>query len=112
MKKYCLLIVLVLIFSTSLFGAVAFAEEASATDFDTTFVLNDLNDAQILGETFDATNYKERFPQSDNGSVQLLAFVELGFSLDYSYQKAYGLYLYIYSPTGVEIEDKRVWTAY
>lgn len=102
MKKITLILVLILIATTigSGVSSIAFAAE---TSFDSTYVLDDLNGSQINGEQFNVVNYgysKER-------QAQVLTFAEYGFNYDSSKQNYYGLYVYVYNPSGQAISNGR-----
>ena len=73
--------------------------EVSSNPFDETYVLNDLNGAEINGKIFDVADY----PQSDGGEARLLEFVEWEFSTKFEYRYSYGLYFYLYNPSGKAI---------
>lgn len=92
-----LLIVAVLPFS-------AVFAEVSVQGFDGTSIYDDLKDASILGKTFDINDY----PVNENGTPELLAFVEFAFSLKHEYQPYYGLYLYVYYPQGNLVVDSEL----
>ena len=72
------------------------ASTSTVETFDTRSIYEDLQDAEILGETFDISNYSP----NENGAPQLLAFTEFAFTLLNDYQQYYGLYLYLYFPQG------------
>lgn len=92
-----LLIVAVLPFS-------AVFAEMSVEGFDSSSIYEDLKDASILGKTFDINDY----PVNENGTPELLAFVEFAFSLKHEYQPYYGLYLYVYYPQGNLVVDSEL----
>lgn len=73
--------------------------EVGSNPFDVTYVLNDLNGAEINGKIFDVADY----PQSNGGEVRLLEFVEWEFSTKFEYRYSYGLYFYLYNPSGKTI---------
>lgn len=85
----------VLLLAVALPFSAVFAE-TSVEGFDSTSIYDDLKDASILGKTFDINDY----PANENGTPELLAFVEFAFSLKHEYQPYYGLYLYVYYPQG------------
>ncbi|MCM1195149.1 MAG: hypothetical protein NC332_04360 [Firmicutes bacterium] len=96
MKKLSLILVIVLIASCLGSGLTSVAFAATPIAFDNTDVLDDLNDSRIAGEQFDAANYgysKER-------QAQVLTFAEYGFNYDSDKQNYYGLYAYVYNPSG------------
>lgn len=104
MKKLSLVLVIILIASCLGSGLMSIAFAASNTiAFDNTDVLDDLKDSQIMGEQFDPINYgynKER-------QAQVLTFAEYGFNYDADKQQYYGLYVYVYNPSGQAIADER-----
>jgi len=82
------------------FGAFNKAH-AQTVSFDETSVLADLSGATIYGKSFDVADY----PKNAYGELRLLDFVEYSFSVSYDLRDYYGLYLYVYNPTGEKIED-------
>ena len=96
------LLAVLLIAAVLPFSAV-FAE-VSVQGFDGTSIYDDLKDASILGKTFDINDY----PVNENGTPELLAFVEFAFSLKHEYQPYYGLYLYVYYPQGNLVVDSEL----
>lgn len=80
--------------------AVVFAEDSSHP-FDNSNVLDDLNGSTVLGKKFSVDDY----PRNLLGQPQLLSFAEFCFSTDINYASNYGLFLYVYNPSGVQIED-------
>lgn len=93
------LLAVLLIAAVLPFSAV-FAE-TSVEGFEGSSIYDDLKDASILGKTFDINDY----PVNENGTPELLAFVEFAFSLKHEYQPYYGLYLYVYYPQGNLVVD-------
>ena len=85
----------VLLLAVALPFSAVFAE-TSTEGFDDASIYDDLKDASILGKTFDINDY----PVNENGTPELLAFVEFAFSLKHEYQLYYGLYIYVYYPQG------------
>ncbi len=106
--KIFTLVALSLLIALCLTFSVAFAEESdatlSATNFDDTSVLADLNGAVIDGKEFSVNDY----PLSDERVPRLLEFVEFSFSINMEYQNLYGLYYYFYNPSGKEIADSEL----
>lgn len=76
------------------------AGRSSVERFESGDVLQDLKGAQIAGKEFTTADY----PQDNNGRPQILSLSEFGYSASGD-QTDYGLYLYVYNPTGMEIED-------
>jgi len=77
-----------------------FAAE-NTTDFEQTDVLEDLLTSEINGNAFEITDY----PYNESGNVRIIAFVEYCYSYRVNLRENYGLYLYIYNPKGIEIDD-------
>lgn len=72
---------------------------ATSNEFDRTNVLDDLKSSTIAGENFNPDEYE----YTDERELKVLSFVEYGFGVkDTSH---YGLYVYVYNPTGVAIKD-------
>lgn len=99
MKKIAIILATILIFCClgSVHTGIAFATSEIA--FDNTYVLDDLNESKIAGEQFNLINYgysKER-------QAQILTFAEYGFNYDSDKQNYYGLYVYVYNPSGQAI---------
>lgn len=87
-----------LLVSVLLTGTTAFAA-TPANDFDKTAVLDDLNGSTIDGKAFNLADY----PKSDRREPRLLQFAEFAFSESAEYSQYYGLYLYLYNPSGKSI---------
>ncbi|NCA68304.1 MAG: hypothetical protein EOM87_09630, partial [Clostridia bacterium] len=79
-------------------SAVAYAVDNS-TSFESTNVLEDLINSNAGGAAFDLRD----FPFNENGSIQIINFVEYCFSYKKNMQSNYGLYVYIYNPKGINI---------
>ncbi len=94
MKKYVTLLILLVLFSTSLIGTNAFAADIFAENFDESYVLTDLSNATIFDKPFDVADY----PKDDKGELRLLDFSEWCFSTRFDLRDNYGLYLYVYNP--------------
>jgi len=75
---------------------------ASGDVFDATNVLDDLKSSTVNGKSFDIRNY----PYNENGALNVLNFVEFGYSYKSNLRKNYALYVYIYNPKGINISDK------
>ena len=78
------------------FSITVSAATSVANEFDNTDVLEDLKSATVNGKPFDLSNY----PLNESGSIQVLNFVEYCYSNRSSMQGNYGLYVYIYNPSG------------
>lgn len=91
----------VLLFAAFFAGqAMPRAAAATASNFAETNVLDDLmSSSDEDGNAFDITD----FPYNDHGRVQLITFAEYCYSYAANMRTNYGLYLYIYNPTGQEI---------
>lgn len=81
-------------------SAVAYAAE-SDLEFDKTYVLDDLEASAVNGVTFDVDDY----PYDKDGDIQLIGFVEYGYSAYQNMQQNYGLYVYLYNPRLLDITD-------
>lgn len=101
MKKISIILVLLLIFSSLGCGySTAFATVAS--DFDNTYVLDDLKDAQIDNVVFNPDYYG----YSQEKEPRVLSFAEYCYGYNSEKQSNYGLYIYVYNPSGKAIQDK------
>ena len=99
MRIIAIIIALVILISlTSVGGIYAAADEGG---IDNTDVLSDLKNMTIDGEKFNVEDY----PASDEGSPQIIAFVEYCFSYYANNQGAYSLYIYLYNPAQLDIKD-------
>jgi hypothetical protein len=67
--------------------------------FDGIDVMSDLEDATVNDKVFDVANY----PYIENARPQFILFAEYAYTFKKSLQGNYGLYLYIYNPSGLEI---------
>lgn len=72
---------------------------ATSVNFDRTNVMNDLNGATINGKVFDIKDY----PFDENGSVQVISFMEYCYSFKANMRTNYGLYFYLYNPRGANL---------
>lgn len=102
MKKLAFVLILIIV-TMSLGCGISTAFAATETAFDNTYVLDDLNESNIAGEQFNLVNYgysKER-------QAQVLTFAEYGFNYDIDKQNYYGLYVYVYNPSGQVIGKER-----
>ena len=80
--------------------AVAPIPAHAAGEFQHSNVLADLQSATIGGKPFDIT----QFPFGENARPQLVSFVEYGYSYRANAREHYGLYVYVYNPSGRDIE--------
>ena len=78
----------------------AYAAE-NENSFETSSVLEDLQSAKVNGQPFDLTLY----PFDENKEIQIVSFIEYCYSYRASQRKDYGLYVYIYNPKGLNIEN-------
>ena len=102
MKKLAFVLILIIV-TMSLGCGISTAFAATETAFDNTYVLDDLNESKIAGEQFNLVNYgysKER-------QAQVLTFAEYSFNYDIDKQNYYGLYVYVYNPSGQAIGKER-----
>lgn len=73
----------------------------STYPYDNTAVLDDLQSAVIDGNLFNIENY----PQNINGTVQMFPLVEFAYSKREQYKKDFALYVYIYNPALLNIQE-------
>ena len=70
-------------------------------------VLDDLSSMTINGEPFNTDN----FGYDDTRDVQVISFLEYGYSLDKEKQADYALFVYLYNPKGLTFaNDKQLLT--
>ncbi len=106
MTVFCCTLLLCL---STIFGngitLLASAEESLQSAYEQSNVMENLQGATIGGKPFDLADY----PEDENGSLQLLSFVEFGYTQDESKQSDFGLYVYLYNPQllPVEVENER-----
>ena len=91
----------VLILFSSLFISSASAAETVPEDIETSDVLSDLK--RMIPE-FDESNYKK---DTSAEHCRMLKFLEFGFDYNGN-QKEYGLYIYVWNPTGKVINSESV----
>lgn len=94
---YVIAVFLLCVFCFSEF-ITAKAEETTSLKFDRTYVLDDLESC----ENFDILRYPIN-PLADP-KVQVIEIVEYCYSYDASKRDKYGLYLYVYNPTLLDID--------
>lgn len=84
-------------------GAIQFtvSAEEGVVDYSKTNVLDDLQSATANGKPFDITDYPYRI----GVDMQVIQFVEYCYSYRENMQKDYGLYIYVYNPSGETILD-------
>lgn len=79
---------------------ITYAAAVSSAEFDKSYVLDDLNGAQIEGNTFSYSDYG-----FDSGkTTQILTFVEYCYSYYSNMQDNYSLYVYVYNPQCVDYD--------
>lgn len=79
------------LFATALFRVPVKADEGNA--FDDSAILDDLSDFDLAS-----------FPADSKGELELLRFMEYGYSADTATD--YGLYVYVYNPKQVELSTR------
>lgn len=85
-------------FSVQNFERIAFAD---SLDFDKTDVIDDLESSTVNGEPFDILD----FVFDESKRLQIVNFVEYCYTYKRNMQGAYGLYIYIYNPQGLDIAE-------
>ena len=88
--------VCVLMLLQSLFLFAPAASAAGADAMDASYVVDDLNKMGV-----DITKYKA---DAENDRMELLSFTEFGYKVNGDFSE-YGLYLYLWNPSGVKLED-------
>ena len=87
------------------FAAAFAAEEVKELAFDKTSVLDDLTaSTDADGNPFDLTQY----PYNEYGSIQLVNFAEYCYGYAANLRNNYGLYIYIYNPQALNIDEDSV----
>ena len=77
------------------------ARAETEREFDLVNVLDDLQSSKDEnGNAFDLTDY----PYNENGRVQLVTLIEYCYSYAANMRGNYAVYLYLYNPTGREID--------
>lgn len=79
--------------------SVAYAEIQEG--IDTSYVMDDLEGLEIDGKEFDVADY----PFDDTKKLEVLTFVEYGYSKEAKYQSIFGLYVYLYNPQGLSFQN-------
>ena len=99
-KAMLLVVVFVIAFGVVIAAApkVAFADSGTL-NYDVTDVMDDLTTSTESGEGFDIKDY----PYNENGTVQVINFVEYCYSYKANMRGNYGLYVYIYNPQGLNL---------
>ena len=90
-----------LLLFTTIGGGVIYASATSVEDaFKSSNVLEDLMGSTIGDKPFNILDY----PYHSEGSLQVISFTEYCYSYAANKRDDYGLYLYIYNPTGVTVD--------
>lgn len=79
---------------------IAKADDVAVTEFDKTYVTDDLNQMKIDGVKFDELDYPVNL---NDHNVTLLNFIEYMFTYDEENRDKYGVYLYFYNPSQKDI---------
>lgn len=79
---------------------IAKADDVAVTEFDKTYVTDDLNQMKIEGVGFDELDYPVNL---NDHNVTLLNFIEYMFTYDEANRGKYGVYLYFYNPSQKDI---------
>lgn len=82
---------------------IAKADDVAVTEFDKTYVTDDLNQMKIDGVQFDELDYPVNL---NDHNVTLLNLVEYMFTYDEVNRGKYGVYLYFYNPSQKDIMKK------
>ena len=98
MRIIVLIIALVIFSLTSVGGIYAAADEGG---IDNTNVLDDLEGAVVEDKVFDLDDYG--FNQDED--LRLISFVEYGYSFYLNNRQDYSLYIYLYNPQGLNIDE-------
>lgn len=101
-KKQCYALLFVLLLLLSSFFSTGYAVAKADTgelNFDKTNVLDDLRSSK----NFNILSYP--FYKSDTPEMYVMNVAEYSYSFDVLNQNEYGLYLYVYNPNGIEIDE-------
>lgn len=79
---------------------IAKADDVAVTEFDKTYVTDDLNQMTLDGVKFDELDYPVNL---NNHKVTLLNLIEYMFTYDEANRGKYGVYLYFYNPSQKDI---------
>ena len=102
MKKITAILAALIMIGSFFFGGAvtSAAESEGGRAFDSSPVLEDLtNSVNENGEPFDITDY----PYDEDGQTGLVTFTEYAYSYAENMRGYWGLYIYIYNPSGQEI---------
>lgn len=97
----CILVLVMMLCTvlTAVQGVVVSAAEAS-NGFDDTDVMDDLTSSTVDGKPFDVMEY----PFVSKGEPRIINVVEYCYSVNKNLSKDYGIYIYVYNPTGVPLD--------
>lgn len=103
-KRKIVLLLMVALIAFGAFSGFAPTEGTSetieiSTSLETSDVLEDLAQSGVDGIGFDVSNY----PADENGEIRIIYAVEFGYTQIEALQQHYGIFVYIYNPTGVSI---------
>lgn len=103
-KRKIVLLLMVALIAFGAFSGFAPTEGTSetieiSTSLETSDVLEDLAQSGVDGIGFDASNY----PADEDGEIRIIYAVEFGYTQIEALQQHYGIFVYIYNPTGVSI---------
>lgn len=96
--KISILLTFVVICSTLVSMGIAVAD---TSNMDSSYVLDDLQGSTIAGTPFSPDN----FGYSSEKEVTMLSFAEFGFPANTSQMGDFGLYIYVYNPTGKSVRN-------
>ena len=103
MRKLALILTIMLLVTSCLGCGFTALADTNASKFDGTDVLEDLNGSIIAGQAFDLNNFVYTLERE----AQIITFAEFGYHYDGSKQSNYALYVYVYNPSGKEIQAER-----
>lgn len=103
-KRKIVLLLMIALIAFGAFSGFAPTEGTSetiqiSTALETSDVLEDLAQSGVDGIGFDAANY----PADEDGEIRIIYAVEFGYTQIEALQQHYGIFVYIYNPTGVSI---------
>ncbi len=101
MKKLSFIILIILITSVLGCGSSTAFAQVPLTGIEGSYVLDDLDGSTIAGKPFDVKDY----PLSNTTQTKVLSLWEHKFNKDSNKQSEYGLYLYVYNPTGYGVQE-------
>lgn len=101
-KKTIIRMFMFLLILVSAVGSAAripvYAEEAKT--FEQVNVLDDLKEMTLNGKAFNVKDYAYK----QNAAPQFLTFIEYGYSINSENPDCFGLYVYVYNPSGVALK--------